>query len=154
MAATVSTTSWLDATRLLGLAVGSRCGTGSGARVSSAPGLVAAVRNGLPLSAIGAVSRGSGVPAEAIVTALRIPARTFARRKAAKQLNADESDRLSRLARTIAFALNVLGKRASAWLSAPNRAVGGATPLSLLDTDVGVRQVEEVLERIRHGIAS
>jgi putative toxin-antitoxin system antitoxin component (TIGR02293 family) len=41
-----------------------------------------------------------------------------------------------------------------AWLSAPNDALSGESPLSLLDTDAGVRLVEEVLTRIEFGVYS
>ena len=43
------------------------------------------------------------------------------------------------------------GKR---WLHTPNQALGGQRPLDLLDTDLGSRQVEEVLGRIEHGVYS
>ena len=53
-------------------------------------------------------------------------------------------------------AVEVLGSReeASRWLHAPNPALGGQTPLELLDTDLGSRQVEDVLGRIEHGVYS
>lgn len=153
MALALPAVPWSAAARLLGLALGTRT---RGAGTATAPAFAAAVREGLPFTAIQSLARGSGVPVEAVVQALRIPARTLARRRASGQLTADESDRLSRLARTVALALAVLGERerASAWLATPNRALGGAAPLTLVDTDIGVTQVEEVLQRIQHGIAS
>ena len=41
---------------------------------------------------------------------------------------------------------------AAAWLSMPNHALSGDTPLSLMDTDAGVRQVDDVLTRIEFGV--
>ena len=48
----------------------------------------------------------------------------------------------------------VLGDRvkASAWLQRRNRALGGEPPLSWLDTDLGSRQVEDILGRLAHGV--
>ncbi len=43
---------------------------------------------------------------------------------------------------------------AVAWMSAPNDALSGESPLSLLDTDAGVRLVEEVLTRVEFGVYS
>lgn len=37
------------------------------------------------------------------------------------------------------------------WLRKPNRALGGRTPLSLLDTAPGAELVSDVLVRIEHG---
>lgn len=152
-------TTWLDVARLLGLSLGRRASSRSSRAAAPngvAPTFTAAVREGLPFSAIDALARGSGLPVDEIASTLRIPARTYARRKSAGRFGADESDRLSRLARTATLALAVLDgrERASAWLTTRNRALGGETPLSLLDTDVGTARVEEILQRIRHGIAS
>ncbi len=34
------------------------------------------------------------------------------------------------------------------WLKSPNRALGGAVPLELLDTDAGTVMVDDVLTRL------
>jgi putative toxin-antitoxin system antitoxin component (TIGR02293 family) len=61
-----------------------------------------------------------------------------------------------RLADIAAHAVLVLGsvEKARQWLTAENRALGCVAPISLLDTDVGVRAVEDVLHRIEHGVFS
>ena len=50
----------------------------------------------------------------------------------------------------------VLGGQAQAvrWLRSPNQALGGRIPLELLDTDLGRRQIEEILGRIEQGVYS
>jgi uncharacterized protein (DUF2384 family) len=52
------------------------------------------------------------------------------------------------------LASTILGgiKKARVWLVRENRALGGQTPLSLLDTEIGGRQVEETLFQLNHGI--
>jgi putative toxin-antitoxin system antitoxin component (TIGR02293 family) len=87
---------------------------------------------------------------------LSMPERTMARRQKQARLTADESDRLIRVARVMANAKRVLGSRdkAAHWLRTANRALDGAAPLSLLDTDIGAEQVSEILGRIEHGIYS
>ncbi|MCI0441640.1 MbcA/ParS/Xre antitoxin family protein, partial [bacterium] len=66
------------------------------------------------------------------------------------------SDRVVRLARIGAMAAYVLGneQKAAVWLHERNRALGGIPPLDILDTDIGTRQVEEILGRIEHGVYS
>ena len=44
--------------------------------------------------------------------------------------------------------------RGAEWLSRANRALGGAIPLELLDSDLGAIQVEQILGRISHGVYS
>lgn len=115
-----------------------------------------AVRKGLPFSAFEAVSKHLEVSPQHITTVLGIPPRTVARRKAARYLTPQESDRLYRLARAISQTVETLGTidKARVWLKTPNRALGGEMPLDLLDTDIGARQVEEVLLRLNYGIFS
>jgi putative toxin-antitoxin system antitoxin component (TIGR02293 family) len=40
------------------------------------------------------------------------------------------------------------------WLSRPTRALDGKTPMELLDTEAGLRQVEDLLTRIDHGLGT
>lgn len=130
-----------------------------GARVlRTRPPTVAAlrksVRAGLPYASLDAVAKRLGLGRGEMVRVLGMPARTLARRKAARRLRPEESDRLYRLSRVAALAEEVLGTtdKARRWLHAPNRALGHETPLDLLDTDLGTRQVEDVLLRIAHGV--
>ena len=116
--------------------------------------LRALVRAGLPYASLTAVAAAFELAGTDAVSILRIPRRTLARRKKEKRLSAEESDRLVRLARIAALAEEVLGGRdvAGRWLAAANRALGGRTPLSELDTDLGAEEVETVLLRLAHGI--
>jgi putative toxin-antitoxin system antitoxin component (TIGR02293 family) len=87
---------------------------------------------------------------------LGLARRTLARRKTLRTLDANESERVVRLADALAHAIDVLGSREKArrWLGEPNRALGGASPMSLLDTGLGAQAVDELLVRIDHGVFS
>jgi putative toxin-antitoxin system antitoxin component (TIGR02293 family) len=127
-----------------------------GRRLNSDMSCVELIREGLPFASVSAAAEALGLSEEQVLTALRIPKRTAARRKAANgRLSASESERVMRLGRAIAAATDVLGDRANAasWLQGDNRALGGP-PLSLLDTDVGLQQVLDVLGRIEYGVYS
>jgi putative toxin-antitoxin system antitoxin component (TIGR02293 family) len=112
------------------------------------------VQRGLPFQAFEAVAAKYGLPKPALSRVLRMPERTLMRRKHGARFLADESDRLVRVARIAALAEDVLGRRdrAGRWLQKANRALGGATPLDHLDTELGARQIEQILGRIGHGI--
>jgi putative toxin-antitoxin system antitoxin component (TIGR02293 family) len=45
-------------------------------------------------------------------------------------------------------------EKAVEWLRTPNRALAGERPLDQLDTDLGAREVEDVLGRIAYGVYS
>ena len=72
------------------------------------------------------------------------------------RLTPEQSDVVIRTARTLAKAIDILGDREKAahWLTAPNRALGGEVPISLLDTSAGAHEVETVLDRIEYGVYS
>jgi putative toxin-antitoxin system antitoxin component (TIGR02293 family) len=114
------------------------------------------VRSGLPFSALVALTKQLEISPQQFTAVFGIPPRTVARRKEARHLNHQESDRLYRVARSASQAVDVLGsiEKARVWLKTPNRALGREIPLDLLDTEIGARQVEEVLLRLNYGIFS
>jgi putative toxin-antitoxin system antitoxin component (TIGR02293 family) len=115
-----------------------------------------AIRRGLPYATFEALMRLLGIRAQELARLLGVASRTLARRKDEGELSPIESDRLYRIAHIALKACEVLGtlEKARAWLYRKNRALGGSTPISCLDTGVGERQVEELLDRIGHGIYS
>jgi putative toxin-antitoxin system antitoxin component (TIGR02293 family) len=89
-----------------------------------------------------------------LAAALAIPDRTLARRKREGRFNSEETAKLVRLARVIARAEETFEDLDAArdWLKSANAALAGATPLSLLDTDIGAESVLDTLGRIEHGV--
>ena len=114
------------------------------------------IKRGLPYRSLESVRERLRLSVPEAATVLHMPARTLARRRQARRLDRDESDRLYRIARVAAQAFAVFGgeDKAAAWLGRPNRALNGEVPIQLLDTDVGARQVEDILGRIEHGVVS
>ncbi len=121
----------------------------------STVGFVSKVREGLPYAAVERATARLHLSTDELWTALRQPKRTMARRRQQGRLDPSSSEALLRIARVAARAERLLGReRALRWLRAPIRALGGATPLSLLDTDLGTEAVLDVLERIAEGVFS
>lgn len=125
-------------------------------RISEAESLRAAVRSGLPYTSLEALTKNLGLEPSAVGAVVGIAERTLARRKQERRLSPIESDRLYRLAYVTHVASAVLGgvEQARRWLGRPNRALGGVVPITLLDTDIGCRQVEEALVRLNYGLYS
>lgn len=125
--------------------------------IRKADDLVVQVRAGLPASTVTMLAESLSLQRAQVANRLNIPARTLSRRLATKsRLTQDESDRTMRMARVVALANEVLGAedKASRWMVAPNRALGGQKPFDQLDTELGVRSVEEILQRIAYGMYS
>ena len=113
-------------------------------------------REELPYAALAAVARRYRISLASLASVIGLPERTLARRKKERRLRADESDRLLRVARVATSAEDVLGAQAKAgrWLQTPNRALGGAIPLDLLNTDLGAEEVVTILDGIARGVYS
>lgn len=115
------------------------------------------VRKGLPAGSVAALAEKLHLGNTVLSRKLGIPQRTMTRRLSqASHLSPAESDRMVRMARVYANAVEMIGDREKAieWLSTPNRALGGERPLDQLDTDMGARMVEDVLGRIAYGVYS
>ena len=115
--------------------------------------LCEAIREGFPPAVVEALMRASGLTLKELAEALDLSPRSLQRRRRSGRLARFESDRLYRLARIVALAEQSLGDREHAvrWLKRSNRALGGIAPVNAMDTELGARQVENVLGRIAYG---
>jgi putative toxin-antitoxin system antitoxin component (TIGR02293 family) len=115
---------------------------------------VSVIRHGISSAAVDSLASTLHVTQSELAAALGIPERTLARRKKQGMLNSEESTKLVRLARVVERAEKVFENLDAAldWLKSPNAALSGATPLSLLDTDIGAESVLDTLGRIEHGV--
>ena len=117
--------------------------------------LVRLVRSGLPFSRLARFQKAAGLPWEEIARWVGIPMRTLTRRQHQGRLRRDESDRLVRAERLVAKATDLFEADVSAamrWLQEPQAALGGERPLELASTEVGSRQVEDLIAQLDHGV--
>src|SRR5882724_3705850 len=112
-----------------------------------------AIREGFPPAVLEKLMQFSGLSLKELAGAVDLSPRSLQRRRRSGRLARFESDRLYRLARIVALAQQSLGthERAMRWLKRGNRALGGVAPISAIDTELGSRQVENVLGRIAYG---
>jgi|SRR5271170_5133793 len=128
-----------------------------GRSLAKSGALAELVREGLPVKALFLLAERLDLRQAEIAEKIGIPLRTLTRRQTSNsRLTAAESDRTVRLAQVYATAVETLGngEKAAEWLKTPNRALRGGRPLDQLDTDPGVREVEDVLGRIAYGVYS
>jgi putative toxin-antitoxin system antitoxin component (TIGR02293 family) len=128
-----------------------------GRPMSKSGALAELVREGLPVKALLLLAERLDMRQAEISEKIGIPKRTLSRRLTQhERLTAAESDRAVRLAQVYSTAAETLGDgdKAAAWLKTSNRALRGGRPLDQLDTDPGVREVEDVLGRIAYGVYS
>jgi putative toxin-antitoxin system antitoxin component (TIGR02293 family) len=114
------------------------------------------VAAGLPAGVVRHLAESTGTSLKQLQDITLIDRSTFSRRtKHRARLKIDESDRVARVARVAALATEALGHdEGLRWLREPNVALGDRTPLVMLGTDVGARQVEQIIGRIEYGVFS
>jgi putative toxin-antitoxin system antitoxin component (TIGR02293 family) len=121
------------------------------------PELLDMIEAGLPFNVFEQLRESTGLPADDIATWLQFAPRTLTRRKLQGRFGPDESDRILRAARVLGRALELFeGDRDAAveWLTTPQLALGGVPPLDVARTDVGTREVENLIGRLEHGVFS
>ena len=125
--------------------------------VELSPGnLIAVIRRGLPVQELEVLRLGLDVSMDDLAAKLGISKATLHRRKAQGRLGPEESDRVLRFARLLGKAAEVLEgeEMARRWLHAPQVGLGGAVPLDYAETEIGAREVEDLLGRIEYGVYS
>lgn len=117
--------------------------------------LVEVLQIGLPFQELQDLQTSLAVPVEKLAPMLGISKATFHRRKGDdSKLPPAVSDRVVRYARLLGFAVKVFGnlEDAKQWLSSPQFGLGGAVPLEYAKTEIGAREVENLLGRIQYGV--
>ncbi len=118
---------------------------------------VTVTRRGVAVGEAIETMRAWSIPAARFAAILGCSERKWSRVRAGDRnlrLSPTESDRLLRTRQLFEHAVRVFDddKDAGTWLSAPNDALSGESPLALLDTDAGVRLVDDVLTRLEFGV--
>ena len=118
--------------------------------------LIQNIKRGLPVSSFEKIQKTLDVSVNTLSSTLNIASRTLARRKKEGRFQPDESERVLRIASLFDRALQVLHNQSTVqlWFKAPQKALGGKTPLEFADTEPGAREVEDLLGRLEHGVYS
>ena len=115
---------------------------------------IEAIRRGVVAAVVDDMVEYLGVPKTVIFAILHTPESTAHKLiKDNRPLDSAASERVMRVADITRMAEQTFGGRAPAtqWLKTANRALAGATPLSLLDTELGAREVRRILASINYG---
>ena len=121
---------------------------------NDAAAAIQAIKKGLPYRIFEHLRASLDVTEAKLAGVAGIRLRTLARRKIERRFTPEESDRIHRLAalwdRTVAFFKSE--ERAAAWLKAPQYHFCDIPPIDFADTEVGTREVHQLLGRIENGV--
>ena len=118
--------------------------------------LIRQIQKGLPFSDLKVLQGSIDMPFEQLAAKLSISRSTLQRRRAAGRLSLDESDKVLRFSRLLRQAADLFGDidMGRAWLKHPQYGLGGAVPLDYAETEIGAREVENLLGRMKYGVYS
>ncbi len=113
------------------------------------------LKTGLPYDSLTRFQEQSGLTLEIIIKVIQIPRRGLAHRSARGTLTPHESERLLRLALVFEKTVDLFEGNADAardWLNTSNKALAGESPLAMVETEIGAREVEDLIGRLEHGV--
>lgn len=114
------------------------------------------IHAGLSFRAVQNLQKALDVPMEKVASVLGMSRATLHRRKIQGKIDKEESEKLVRYQRLLKKAEDVFGDATAAreWLTNKQAGLGNAVPLEFARTEIGAREVENLLGRIEYGVYS
>ena len=114
------------------------------------------LKKGLAIKFYDYLLKQMNIPSGELAAALDISSKTLYNRKHKGKFNFHESERIMRYIKIFQRASDVLGGEDNArrWFSTPQHALGNEKPIEFTKTEIGAREVEDLLGRIEHGVYS
>ena len=114
------------------------------------------IRAGLSFRAVQNLQKALDLPMERIASVLGMSRATLHRRKLQGKIDREASEKLVRYQSLLKKAEEVFGdaENAREWLTHPQRGLGNAVPLEFAKSEIGAREVENLLGRIEYGVYS
>ena len=112
------------------------------------------VRNGLPVAMFEEVASTLGLSTSRLAAKLGITRRTLTRKRGSgAPLSSDTSEKLLRVARVrnLGRRLFTTDEAVSKWLAKPDASLAKMAPWDLLDSELGAREVENLLRALAYG---
>lgn len=128
-----------------------------GIKANSTLDILKRIEAGFSFRSFEKFQRTVALPLGELARLIQVKPRTLTRRKAEGRFQPDESDRLLRASRLFQMAVDLFeGDIAAAriWVASSKKALGGKTPLEFARTEVGAREVENLIGRLEYGVYS
>jgi len=134
-----------------------RRGASLGLGASNISDLMQQIEQGFSFEALLSLETNSGVSLTLLASVIGIPERTLARRRVAGKLAPEESERLLRVSNLFEKCVELFEGDVTAavnWLTSPKKALKNQSPLLYARTELGAREVEDLIGRLEHGVFS
>jgi putative toxin-antitoxin system antitoxin component (TIGR02293 family) len=114
------------------------------------------VKNGISKQDLEELKEKVALDYDTLSTVLSVARATLINKKGDTRFDASLSERILALADIYSYGYEVFEdvKNFNQWVARPNRALGGQSPLELLDTQFGREEVKNLIGRIDYGVYS
>ena len=115
-----------------------------------------AIKNGISKAELESLKEQSALDYDTLAAILNVGKATLHNKKGKEKFDQYISERIFLLADLYSFGYEVFEDkdRFNRWMKAENAALGGDTPISLLDTMYGMEEVKHLIGRIEFGVYS
>ena len=115
-----------------------------------------AVKNGISKEELENLKTGAELDYDTLSRVLNIAKASLHNKKGKDKFDTAISERIFLLADLYSYGYEVFEdkERFNTWMKSENRALGGVTPLSLIDTLYGAEEVKHLIGRIEYGVYS
>lgn len=112
------------------------------------------IRAGVSKNDLNEIKSQADLDYDALSDVLSVSRAKLINKKGNEKFDQSTSERIMLLADVIAYGKSVFedGDKFNNWLKKPSVALGGFTPLSMMDTLYGIHEVKKELGRIEHGV--
>jgi putative toxin-antitoxin system antitoxin component (TIGR02293 family) len=117
---------------------------------------ISQIKEGLTIEMMSALTANLDITEKHLAKVAGLSISTLAIRKKTGRLKPTESERIMRVDRIFRRAMEVFKDQSIAkrWIKSPAKALGGIAPIDFTETDIGAREVENLLGRIEYGVYS
>lgn len=114
------------------------------------------VRSGITKTYLTRLKEETSLDYDALAQALSVTRSTLINKKGNQKFNDHVSERIIAVAELYSFGYEVFENKENFnnWMFAPNQALGGETPFSLIDNQYGREEIHNLIGRIAHGVYS
>ena len=115
-----------------------------------------AIKEGVSKEELENLKNGAELDYDTLAKLLNVAKATLHSKKGKAKFDQYISERIFLIADLYSYGYEVFGDRLkfNTWIKRENRALGGITPLSLIDTLYGIEEVRHLIGRIEYGVYS
>jgi putative toxin-antitoxin system antitoxin component (TIGR02293 family) len=115
-----------------------------------------AVKSGVSKEELENLKMGAGLDYDTLARVLNVAKATLHNKKGKEKFDTAVSERIFHLADLYSYGYEVFEdrERFNNWMKLENRALGGVSPIHLIDTLYGVEEVKHLIGRIEYGVYS